>query len=119
MVEVTRALCAPLPWFSTSVRIRTRGLAGPHLGARERAPLLHVHRVGLHQPDVPVNARALVEPAVALGGVHADQQHVSAAGRGEIGDVEAERIVAADVPADVEAVEDHHGLAIDAVELDV
>ena len=75
-------------------------------------------RGGLHQPDVPVNARALVEPAVALGGVHADQQHISAAGIGEVGHVEAEWIVAAAVPADVEAVEDHHGLAVGAVEFE-
>ena len=67
---------------------------------------------------MPVDARAFVEPAVALGGVHAHQQHVAPAGIGEIGDVEAERIVAADVAADVEAVEDDHGLAVGAVEFD-
>ena len=38
--------------------------------------------------------------------------------RGEIGDVEAERIVAADVTADVEAVEDDRGFAIGGVEFD-
>src|ERR1019366_2316689 len=95
-----------------------RGFAGAHLGARERAPLLDVHRIGLHQPDVPIDAGALVEPTVALGGVGADQQHVPSAGGGEIGYVEAERIITADVPADVEAVEDDRGFAIRAVELD-
>ena len=118
MVEVTRAFCAPLPWFSTSVRIWTVASPGRTSRTRERAPLLHVNRVGLHQPDVPVNAGALVEPAVALGGVHAHQQHVPAAGGGEIGHVEAERVVAADVPADVEAVEDDRGLAVGGVEFD-
>ena len=95
-----------------------RGRAGLHLRRDERAPLLHVDRIRLHQPHVAVDSRALVEPAVARRGVHAHQQHIAAAGIGKIGDVEAEGIVAAAVAADVEAVEDHHGFAVGAVELD-
>src|ERR1039458_3711324 len=116
MVEVTRVLCAALPWFSTFVRISTVASPG-RTCARECSPLLHVHRVGFHQPDVPVNAGALVEPTIALGGVHADQQHVARARSGEISYVEAEGVVAAEVPADVEAVEDDGGLAIGGVEI--
>ena len=79
IVEVTRALCAPLPWFSTSVRIKT--VLHPAAPRRdEGSPLLHVNRVRLHQPDVPINSRALVEPAIARGGIHAHQQDILAAG---------------------------------------
>ena len=56
---------APLPSLSTSVRIGTRGLAGAHLGAHQGAPLVDVHRLRLDQPDVAIDARAFVEPAVA------------------------------------------------------
>jgi len=61
---------------------------------------------------VPVDARALVEPAIALGGVHTDHEHVAPAGLGEIRNVGAERVVSADVAADVEAVEDDAGFAV-------
>ncbi len=95
-----------------------RGITASRLRAHERAPLLHVHGSGLHQPDVPVNAGALIEPTVAFGRIDADQQHIAAAGSRKIGYVEAERIIAADVPANVEAVEDDGGLAIRAIEFD-
>ena len=94
------------------------GLSGLHLGGGQRAPLLHVDRSGLDQPHVPVDAGALIEPAVAQSRIHPDQQHVRSAGQGEIGQVEAERIVAAAVPADVVAIEDDHRFPVGAVELD-
>ena len=75
-------------------------------------------RSGLDQPDVPIDAGAFIEPAVAQGRIHPHQQHVRAAREREIGQVEAERIVAATVPANVVAVEDDHGFPVDAVEFD-
>ena len=97
---------------------RDGGLPRLYLGGRERAPLLYVHRSGLHQPHVPVDPGALVKPAVAQGRIDAHQQHIRTAGKREIRQVEAEGIVAAAVPADVVAVEDHHRFPIGAVELD-
>ena len=67
-----------------------------------------MHRVRFHQPDVPVNPRPLVKPAVTRGGIHTNQEHVSSTGGRKVGHIEGERIVSAAVPADVEAVEDHH-----------
>ncbi len=97
---------------------RESGFAGPDFRSNEGSPLLHVDGIGFDEPDVAVDAGALVEPAVARRGIHANQQNIAAAGIGEIGDVETERIVAAAVAADVEAVEDHHRLAVGAVELE-
>ncbi len=65
-----------------------------------------------------VETRAFVEPAVALRSVHANKQHVARAGRDEIGDVKAKRIVAADVAADIKAVQNDAGFTIRGVELD-
>src|ERR1700683_1395529 len=65
-----------------------------------------------------VDSRSLVEPAVAQRRVNAHQQHISSAGVGKICDVETERIVAAAMPSDVKAIEDHHRLAVGGVELD-
>ena len=73
--------------------------------------------IGFDEPNVAINSRALVKPSVTLRRVHAHQQDILSAGIGEIGDIETERIVAAAVLADVETVEDHHGLAVSAVEL--
>src|ERR1700676_3142761 len=87
-------------------------LAAPHPAGNEGSPLFHVNRVGLHQPNVPVNARSLVKPTVTGGGVHAHQQHVSSARSGERSHIKAERIVTAAVPSDIEAIEDHHRFAV-------
>ncbi len=95
-----------------------RGFARANLRRNQRAPLLHMQRIRLHQPYVPVNSRAFVKPSVALGGIHSHQENVSLAGIGEVGNVEAERIVTTAVPPDVEAVQHDHGLAVCAVELE-
>src|SRR4029077_20691479 len=92
-----------------------RGFAGVNLRLNERAPLLHVQRVGLHQPDMAVNPRALIKPAIALGGIDSPQQDVALAEKGEIRHVKGEGILAATVPPDVETVEQSHGLAIRAI----
>ena len=81
-------------------------------------PAAEVHGVQLGQPDVAVDARALVEPAVAEAGVDAQGDDVPAAVVEEIAEVEAERRVAVVVPADEAAVDEQHDVAHRAVELD-
>ena len=88
-----------------------------HYGRCQRAPLLHVNRGGFDGPDVAVKAGALIEPAVAQGGVHAHQQHIWDSRVYKVAQVEAEWIVTAAVPADVVTVENHHGIPVSAVEL--
>ena len=91
--------------------------AGPYLRFDKSPPLLHVHRVVLHQPHMAIDARSLVKPAVARRGVHAHQQHISAVGIGKVRHVEAERIVTPAVTPDVKTVEDDHRLPVRAVKL--
>ena len=91
--------------------------ARSHLGGHEGPPLLHMNRVGLHQPHVPVDPRSLIKPAIAGSGVHANQQGVPAAGVREFGHVKAERIVSTAVAPNVKAVEDHHRFPVRAIEL--
>src|SRR5205814_8337460 len=86
--------------------------------AGEGTPLPDMDRRGFHQPDVPVKASAFVKPPIAERGVDPDQQHVWAAGIDKVGKVEAERIVAATVPSHIETIQNDHGFAIGAVELD-
>ena len=93
-----------------------RGRAGAHLRAHESAPVRHVHRVGLGEPHVPVDAHAFVEPALAERGVRPHHQHVPAAEGGQIGDVETERRIPAHRRIEVVAVEHDDGIAEHAVE---
>jgi hypothetical protein len=88
------------------------------LGADEHAPLRHVDRGGLDQPDVAIEARALVEPALAQAGVDPHHQTVFLADVGDVGDVDAERAVAAVLLFEDVAVDDDQGVAHRAVELD-
>ena len=75
-------------------------------------------RVGLHEPDVSVDARSLIKPAIAGGGVDAHEQDVLSAGICKAGYVEAERIVSAAVTADVKAVENHHRFPVGTIEFE-
>ena len=111
--DVVRALV----WFSTSVRMDYHGLDLRESATGQGAPFLHVYWRGLYQPNVAVNARTLVEPAIAECRVDAHQQYIGLARNYEIRQVKAEWIVSADVTSDVEPVEDDHGFAIDAIEL--
>ena len=83
-----------------------------------RAVAHDVQRIGLGQPDVPVDARAFVEPAFELRRVDAHRQHVLAAVVGKVGDVVGEAGVAAFVAADDVAVDPDEAVAEHAVELD-
>ena len=84
----------------------------------ERAPVPDVQRRGLRQPHVAVDARALVPPALDVGGVDAHRQHVLATVVRHIADVEVEARVAAAVVADAMPVQPHFAAAEDAVELE-
>ena len=75
-------------------------------------------RRGFLQPDMAVNARALVKPALESRGVHADGQHVLAAVIGNVRDVVTEGIVAANLTANQAAVEINQAVAIDAAEFE-
>ena len=74
-----------------------------------------MHRVRLHQPDVAVNTRSFIKPAVALRRIHTNQQNISAAGNHEVGQIKTERIVSPAVSAQVKTVEHHHRLAVCSV----
>src|SRR5579863_5456643 len=74
--------------------------------------------VRLGEPDMAIDARPLVKPANAIGGVDADNEEVLAPVIQEIADVELERDVAAVVTAEVTAVQEHHCAAKYAVELE-
>ena len=76
-----------------------------------------MHRVGLGEPDVPINARALIEPAVAQARVHAQHDAVLAAIGEKVGDVELERSVAVVIAADEAAIHEDDDASEGAVEL--
>ena len=57
---------------------RSSVAALPLIGCSHRAlPMPQMQRVGFRQPHMPVNSRALVEPAIAKAGVHAHHQNNS------------------------------------------
>ena len=76
-----------------------------------------VQRMGRRQPDVAINPRALVKPPFGERCVQAHGQYVLLTVVREIRQVKPERGVAAEVFAQVVAVEDHHGAAKGAVKL--
>ena len=89
------------------------------LAADEDAPLRHVHRPGAHQPDIAVEPRALVEPALAERGIDAQRELVRPVCVVEkIGDIDREGRVAAGVLRDFVAVDEHARVAEDAIEFE-
>ena len=74
--------------------------------------------IGLRKPDVAIDTRALIEPAVAEAGIHADDEEVFLPRVDEVGDVEAEGRVAVVVAPDEVAVKEDERIAEGAVELD-
>ena len=74
------------------------------------------HRRGLVQPDVTVDARAFVKPALGFRRVHAHGDGVLAAEMHHVRDVLAERIVTALVMPHAPAVDPHRRVAEHAVE---
>ena len=93
-----------------------RGL--PHLGGYVRAPLRHVQRRGFGQPDMPVDARPLIEPPLLHRGVHPDGNDIVAAVIEIVGQFVTETGVSAGLAAEVEAVDPHDRIAKHPVELD-
>ncbi len=88
------------------------------LRAHPRAVGGDVQGRGLRQPDVAVDARALVVPALLQRGVDAHRDDVVAAVVEVVADVVARAEVAARLVADEEAVHEDARVAVDAVELD-
>ena len=74
------------------------------------------HRRGLVQPDVTVNPRALVKPALELARVHLDRDQILAAEFYDVRDVLAERVVAALVPRHQPAIHPDRRVAKHAIE---
>ena len=65
-----------------------------------------------------IDAGAFVEPALGQRCVGAHEQNIRAAGVDVVAHIEIERRIAAFIDAETVAVEDHHRVAIDTVELD-
>ena len=76
-----------------------------------------MQRIRLGQPHVPVNACALVKPAIAEARVHADDQIILAAIIQKIAQVEAEGRIAVVVAADEISIQKHERVAKRAIEL--
>ena len=87
------------------------------LRGHERSPGRDVNRVGDVQPNVPVDASALVPPTLEVARVHVDCQHVSASAVGVGRDVIAKARVAAGVTAQVVAVKPDLAVPVNAVEV--
>ncbi len=77
-----------------------------------------MQRIRFRQPHMPINSRALVEPAIAKAGVHAHHQKILPAVVEEVADVEAEGRVAVVVAPNEVSVEKHKRAAERAIELD-
>ncbi len=87
------------------------------LGADADAVLRNMNGVGAREPDVAIDAGALVEPAFTERGIYADQQGVGlAVGVDEIGEIDRKRRITAVVLLDDIAIEDDRRLAEDTVE---
>ena len=89
-----------------------------HLRPYRALPLAQVQGIGLGQPRMSVDARALVKPAVAEAGVHARHNAVFGSIVQKIRHVEPERHVPVVVAPDKAAVHKNHHIAEGAVELD-
>ena len=104
------------PDFRVQFR-RAFGHVPGELAVNKNAVARDGHRLGFIEPDVPVDARALVEPSLEPARVHARGNRVLFAKADEIRDVRPERIVAAFVMADEPAVDVNRRVAERAVEL--
>src|SRR5579864_5428155 len=80
--------------------------------------LRDVEGIGLYEPDVPINSRAFGEPAFVLGSVYANDENVVFVVVQEIGDVETEWRVAAQIAAKINSVEHHDRITKDSVEFE-
>ena len=87
-------------------------------GRPDRAlPPAQMDGVRLDQPNVAIDTRPFIKPAVAETGIDAQHDIIPLAVRQEFGEIEAERRVAVVVAADKAAVDEHHDIAKCAVEL--
>ena len=85
--------------------------------AHEGAPVVHMQRVGLGEPDMAIEARTLVPPALLRGGVHPHGDDIAAAVVQVVGEVHPEARVAAGLAPQVVPVDPDDAVAEDAVEL--
>ena len=81
-------------------------------------PLAQMQRIGLGEPDMAIDAGALVEPAVAKAGVNAAHDVVLRAVGEKVRQVEAEGRVAVVVAADEAAIHKDKHVAEGAIEFD-
>src|SRR6185437_4015233 len=72
---------------------KPRGVA-PHFSADEAFTGAEVQRLHLEEPHVTIDAGTLVEPAFALGRIHAHDEGVVPSIVDEVADIEAERYIA-------------------------
>ncbi len=79
-------------------------------------PPSKMQRIGLGQPDVPIDPCSLVKPAIAEAGVHADEQKILAAKIHEVGKVEAERSVSVIVASNEISIQKHESAAKGSIE---
>ena len=86
--------------------------------AHRAVPLAQVQRIGLGEPHMTINARALIEPSIAEAGVDARNDVILRAIAQEICQVEPERDIAVVVAADEAAVDENQHTAEGAVEFD-
>ena len=93
------------------------GARSDRLRSDQHAPLRHVDWIGGHQPDVPIQACTLIEPAFAQRGVDPHRQDGGLTGRHDVGDVHPKRRIAASVLVDDEPVYENQTVAKGAVKL--
>src|SRR6185312_10054140 len=86
------------------------------VAANVTLPLAKVQGIGLGKPDVPIDARPLVKPAIAEACIHPHDQIILAAIVKEVGKVEAEGCVSVVVPANKVSVQKDQRVAECAVE---
>ena len=102
---------------STHSSARADRLVMWETGIYESAVRRNRQRRGLNQPDMAINARALVEPPLEFGSVHANGHRVLAAEVHDVREVVAEPAVAAFVMADEVAVDKYPAIAKGTVKL--
>src|SRR3569833_2197352 len=75
-----------------------------------------MHGIGLREPDMTIDARALVEPPIAETGIDSDHTVLRTVGE-EVGEIEAEGSIAVVVSAHEAPVYEDEGVTEGAIEL--
>src|SRR5579872_107564 len=93
-------------------------LLGTHRASHKVSPLRNVDRIRGHQPHVTIDPGTLVKPTFALRGVRAHHKSICARAVHEIGDVEGERRIPAQVAPEIMAIENDDRIAKYAVKFE-